>query len=103
CDTGVDDVPVDADTDARVIALVAMVRDHRAGLEVDVLTQDRVADEVEVREPCAVEEEGRFDLRVRPDHAILFEPDAATEIGPGADQAARPDDGRTLHDRAGLD
>jgi len=79
-----------------------MVGDDRARFQVHVRAEDAIADEVEMRGCRAGEQKRGFQLDAGPGDAIRFQPASAAQVGTGRHEAARPDDRRGLHRRAGL-
>jgi hypothetical protein len=75
----------------------------RAKHEVDILAEDGVTNEIEVRELCTCKDKRRLQFRARTNSAIPCDSVSATEIGSSSDEAAGIKDERAFENGARLD
>ena len=76
------------------------VGQNRAGAHVRLVTENGIADVIEMRHLAAVEEQRVLELARIADHAAIADDDAFAEIGVVADLAVAPNDGRAFDHHA---
>src|SRR5262249_50684362 len=86
-----------------VVTFVAVVGDDGAGLDIDPPSDDRIADEVEMRRLAAGVDVARLDLARWADDDLAFQPDAAAQVRIGRDETIRADDAGRLQDSTVFD
>jgi hypothetical protein len=102
-DAGASLLAADGGPDFLLLPLIAMVRDHGAGLDIDSGAEDRIADETQMCDFCVRQQDRGLDLDRRPDAGAFGQEDAASQISEGADEAAGADDAGRFDDRRRFD
>lgn len=98
----VDGHSVTNERDGRMRSFVAAVRDDGSAFEVDLMTEDAVAHEIEMSESGSGEHERGFQFRSRSENTLSVEPASSANIRSRSNEAVRPNNQGTFEHGATL-